>query len=89
VTLWWSSYLWLAIKKHHRHGNTLSIFRMIRSAHCTDAAINLSVSGLPLGVPNKSLAVRMYRREDCGLRLVKKQSESVKEDARNHDTKTA
>jgi hypothetical protein len=39
---------------------------MIRSAHCTDAAINLSVSGLPPGVPNKSLAVRMYRREDRG-----------------------
>jgi hypothetical protein len=25
---------------------------MIRSAHCTDAAIDLPVSGLPLGVPN-------------------------------------
>ncbi|MFY9560305.1 MAG: hypothetical protein WAQ52_08745 [Terriglobales bacterium] len=32
---------------------------MILSAHCTDAAINLSVSGLPVGAPNKSPAVRM------------------------------
>jgi hypothetical protein len=30
-----------------------------RSAYCTEAAINLSVSGLPLGVPNQSAAVLM------------------------------
>jgi hypothetical protein len=37
--------------------NASSIFLMIRSAHRTEAAINLSVSGLPLGVPNRSPAV--------------------------------
>jgi hypothetical protein len=45
--------------------NALSIFRKIRSAHCTDAAISLSASTL-LGIPNRSLAVLMYRREDRG-----------------------
>jgi hypothetical protein len=45
--------------------NALSIFRKIRSAHWTDAAISLSASTL-LGIPNRSLAVLMYRREDRG-----------------------
>ena len=40
---------------------TLSIFRMIASAHWTLAEINLSERGLPIGPPNKSSAVCMCR----------------------------
>jgi len=39
----------------------LSIFRIISLAHCTDAAINWSVRGLPCRPPNRSSAVRMCR----------------------------
>jgi len=41
--------------------NTLSIFRMIRSAHWMLASMSLSVRGLPCGVPNRSSAVCMCR----------------------------
>jgi hypothetical protein len=41
--------------------DTLSIFRMIASAHWIDAAISLSVRGLPIGPPNRSSAVCMCR----------------------------
>ena len=44
--------------------NTLSIFRKISSAHCTDAAIILSVRGLPCGPPNRSSAVSRVARDD-------------------------
>ena len=39
----------------------LSIFLIISLAHCTDAAINWSVRGLPCGPPKRSSAVRMCR----------------------------
>jgi hypothetical protein len=41
--------------------NTLSIFSMIFSAHWTEAAINLSLRGLPWGPPNRSSAACMCR----------------------------
>jgi hypothetical protein len=41
--------------------HTASIFLIISTAHWTDAAINLSVRGLPCGVPNRSSAVSMCK----------------------------
>ena len=49
--------------------NTLSIFFMICSAHWIDAAISLSVRGLPCGVPNRSSAVCMCRLARIAVRI--------------------
>jgi hypothetical protein len=45
------------VEKRHFGCTLSSIFRMIRSAHCTAAAIIASVLGLPPGPPNRSSAV--------------------------------
>jgi len=45
----------------YNRSHTLSIFLIISLAHCTDAAINWSVRGLPCGPPKRSSAVCMCR----------------------------